>query len=85
MERTPRPHVSQNIREINSMNRSIALRAFMIFATMTVLAAVTGISSQVAIAEAAFLIGGSLAAIMLILALAARRSEPVPVPVRVRR
>ncbi|KAB0269728.1 hypothetical protein [Microvirga brassicacearum] len=67
------------------MNRSVALRAFLIFTTITAFAAITGILSQAAIAEATFLIGASLAAIMLFLATAARRPEAVPVRVRARR
>jgi hypothetical protein len=82
MERTSRPHVSQNIRETDLMNRSVALRAFLIFTTITAFAAATGISSQAAIAEAAFLIGGSLSVIMLFLAMSARQPEPVRVRAR---
>ena len=84
MERTSRPNVSQNIREMNLMNRSIALRAFLIFSTITAFAAITGFSSQVIVAEAVFLICGSLAAILLLLAFSAGAQAPAPIPVRVR-
>jgi hypothetical protein len=67
------------------MTRSVALRAFCIFTILTVLAAVTGIASQVQIAEILFLIGGSLSAVMLFFALTVPTSHPVPVRVRQRR
>jgi hypothetical protein len=65
------------------MNRSAALRAFLIFTVVTAFAAITGVASQVEIAEVLFLIGGSLAAVMLLFA--AMAPSPSPVPVRVRR
>jgi hypothetical protein len=67
------------------MDRSIALRAFCIFTIVTTLAAITGLASQVEIAEVLFLIGGSLSALMLLLALATPAQSPVPVRVRRRR
>ena len=85
MEPTSRPHVSPNIREANMMNRSVALRAFAVFTTITVLATMAGISSQAAIAEAIFFIGILLAAIMLGAALLAPSAQPIPVRVRTRR
>jgi len=66
------------------MTRSVALRAFCIFAFVTALAAITGAASQVEIAEVLFLIAGSLSAVMLFFAVATAPS-PSPVPVRVRR
>ena len=67
------------------MTRSVALRAFFIFAVVTLLAALTGIASQVEMAEILFLIGGSLSAVMLFFALAAPSPRLVPVRVRRRR
>jgi hypothetical protein len=66
------------------MTRSMALRAFCIFAFVTALAAITGWASQVEIAEVLFLIAGSLSALMLFFALATAPSHRL-VPVRVRR
>jgi hypothetical protein len=65
------------------MTRSIALRAFVIFVVLSAFTAITGYASQVEIAEVVFLIGGSLAAVMLFFAFMA--PAPAPVPVRVRR
>lgn len=67
------------------MPRSVALRACFIFAVVTVLAAMTGLASQVEIAEILFLIGGSLSAVMLFFALATPQQSPVPVRIRRRR
>ncbi|MCB5176399.1 hypothetical protein [Microvirga lenta] len=83
MEPTSRPHVSQNNWETNPMNRPVALRAFFIFTIIAAFAAMTGLASNVEIAEVLFLIGGSLSALMLFFAMSA--SAPAPVPVRVRR
>jgi hypothetical protein len=83
MEPTSHHHVSQNNWETDPMNRPVALRAFFIFTILTAFAAITGIASQVQIAEVLFLIGGSLSALMLFFAVSA--SAPAPVPVRVRR
>jgi hypothetical protein len=83
MELTSHRYVFQNTLGDISMTRSVALRAFCIFTILTVLAAVTGAASHVEIAEILFLIGGSLAAIMLFFAFAI--PAPVPVPVRARR
>ncbi|MGO4389144.1 hypothetical protein AB4Y85_16565 [Microvirga sp. 2YAF29] len=65
------------------MTRSIALRAFFMFSILTLLAAVTGMASQAQVAEALFMIGASLSAMMLFFAVTV--SGPAPVPVRVRR
>jgi hypothetical protein len=65
------------------MTRSVALRAFFIFAVLTLLAAVTGMASQAQAAEALFMIGASLSAVLLFFALTV--STPAPVPVRIRR
>ncbi len=67
------------------MNRSVALRALFIFAVATVFAAITGVASQVEIAEVLFLIGGSLSAVMLLFVLMTPSESPVPVRVRRRR
>ncbi|WP_154661275.1 hypothetical protein [Microvirga lotononidis] len=83
MELALRPYVFQITWERWSMTRSVALRAFCIFAVVTALAAITGMASQVVIAEVLFLIAGSLSALMLFVAW----TTPAPslVPVRVRR
>ena len=67
------------------MNRSVALRAFSMFAALTVLAAVTGFASHVTIAEVLFLICGSLSVMMLFFTLSVPAPSPVPVRVRRRR
>jgi hypothetical protein len=65
------------------MTRSVAFRAFLFFTACAVLFAVTGILSQVPVAEVLFLITGSLCAVMMLYA--ASVPSPAPVPVRVRR
>jgi len=65
------------------MTRTIALRAFMIFMFLTLLAGVTGLASQAQIAEVVFLIGASLSAVLLFFALTVQ--SPAPIPARVRR
>jgi hypothetical protein len=85
MEPTLRQHVSQNTWETDPMNRPVALRAFIMFAILTSLAAVTGLASQAEIAEILFLIGGSLSILMLFFALSAPAPTPVPVRIRKRR
>jgi hypothetical protein len=67
------------------MNRPVALRALFIFAVVTAFAAITGIASQVEIAEVLFLIGGSLSAVMMFFVLMTPSQSPVPVRVRRRR
>ncbi|MBZ6076274.1 hypothetical protein [Microvirga puerhi] len=64
------------------MNRSVALRTFVMFTIVTSLAAIIGWTSQVEIAEIVFLIGASLSALMLFFVWAT--PAPIPVPVRVR-
>lgn len=78
-------HVFKNTWERWPMNRSVALRAFFIFAVATAFAAITGMASQVEIAEVLFLIGGSLSAVMLLFVLMTPSESPVPVRVRHRR
>jgi hypothetical protein len=85
MEPQSRPYVFQNTWETDPMNRSVALRAFFMFAVLTTLAAVTGLASHVTIAEVLFLICGSLSAMMLFLALTVPTQAPVPVRIRRRR
>jgi hypothetical protein len=65
------------------MTRSVALRAFILFTVLTLLAGVTGLASQAEIAEVVFLISASLSAILLLFAVTVQ--APAPVPVRVRR
>ncbi len=67
------------------MTRSVALRAFILFAVLTLLAAVTGVASQAVVAEVVFLIGASLSAVLLFFALTVQAPSPVPVRVRRRR
>ena len=67
------------------MDRSVALRAFFIFAVVTAFAAITGVASQVELAEVLFLIGGSLSAVMLLFVLMTPSQSFVPVRVRRRR
>lgn len=67
------------------MNRSIALRTFLIFTILTSLAATVGWASQVEIAEVVFLIGASLSALMLFFVWAMPAPAPVPVRIRTRR
>jgi len=67
------------------MTRSVALRAFCIFAVVTTLAALTGLASQVEIAEVLFLIGGSLSAVMLFFAWTTPSHSLIPVRFRRRR
>jgi hypothetical protein len=85
MEPTTFPHVFQNNWETDPMNRSVALRAFLIFTILTILAAVTGMASQAEIAEVLFLIGGALSAVMLFFAMTVPTPNPVPVRIRRRR
>ncbi|MBM6582554.1 hypothetical protein ILT44_20320 [Microvirga sp. BT689] len=67
------------------MNRPVALRALFIFAVVTAFAAITGVASQVEIAEVLFLIGGSLSVVMLLFVLMTPSQTPVPVRVHRRR
>jgi hypothetical protein len=65
------------------MTRTIALRASALFVVLTILFAAVGIGSHAVIAEALFLISGSLCALMLFFAVAT--PDHAAVPVRVRR
>ena len=65
------------------MTRTIALRASALFVVLTILSAAVGLGSHAVIAEALFLISGSLCALMLFFAFAT--PDHAPVPVRVRR
>jgi hypothetical protein len=85
MEPAFTPYVFQITWERWSMNRSVALRTFCIFAIVTALAAMTAVASQVEIAEVLFLIGGSLSAVMLFFAMTTPAHGLVPVRVRRRR
>jgi hypothetical protein len=85
MEPACNPYVFKNIWERWPMTRSVALRAFCIFAVVTTLAAITGMASQVEIAEVLFLIGGSLSAVMLLFAMTTPSHGLVPVRIRRRR
>lgn len=67
------------------MTRFVAFRAFMIFITLAVLSAVTGLASQVPLAEVLFLVSAALGGIMLAFALTTPVHAPVPVRVRRRR
>jgi len=65
------------------MTRTIALRASALFVVLTILFGAVGLGSHAVIAEAMFVITGSLCALMLFFALAT--PDHAAVPVRVRR
>ena len=67
------------------MTRSVAFRAFVLFAACAALFAVTGVLSQVPVAEVLFVISASLGGVMLVFAWAAPAYAPVPVRVRRKR
>jgi hypothetical protein len=67
------------------MTRFVAFRVFMIFMTFAALSAVTGLASQVPLAEVLFLVSAALGGLMLAFALATPVHAPVPVRVRRRR
>jgi hypothetical protein len=67
------------------MNRATALRACVPFLIINALAAITGLSAQVEIAEVVFLISGSLSMLMLLAAFTAPTYQAIPVRVRRRR
>ena len=67
------------------MNRPVALRASFIFTILASLAAITGVASQVEIAEVLFLIGGSLSLLMLFFAMTAPTRAPIAVRIHRRR
>lgn len=67
------------------MTRSVASRLVVLCVMFASLFAVTGLASQVPVAEVLFLISGSLCAVMLLFTLAPPSRAPAPIPVRVRR
>ncbi len=64
------------------MTRSVALRASVLFTLFAAVFAGIGLASHVPVADALFLIAGSLCAVMLFFAAATPVHEPVPVRVR---
>jgi hypothetical protein len=64
------------------MNRETAFRACIPFVALSALAAITGLSAQVELAEAIFLIGTAVGAVILISGLAAPAYRPIPVKAR---
>ena len=64
------------------MTRTIALRASALFVVLTILFGALGLGSHAVVAEAIFLISGSLCALMLFFALATPNHAAVPVRVR---
>jgi hypothetical protein len=67
------------------MTRSAALRAGTVFVLLTLFFTAIGVSSYSPVAEALSLIAGSLAALMLLFALATPAHAAVPVRARRRR
>ncbi len=65
------------------MTRVVALRAGAFFCFVAVVFGALGLGAQAAVAQALFMIAGSLAALMIAFAYAA--PEPVAVPIRARR
>ena len=65
------------------MTRLVALRAGMLFTLLAIASGVLSVASHAPVAEALFLIAGSLCALMLVFAGAA--PDHAAVPVRVRR
>ena len=65
------------------MTRTIALRASALFIVFTILFGAVGLGSHALVAEAMFLISGSLCALMLFFSLAT--PDHAAAPVRVRR
>ena len=65
------------------MTRPAALRASALFIALSILFGMLGLGSHAAVAEAIFLISGSLCALMLLFAYAT--PAPTALPVRVRR
>jgi len=64
------------------MNRETAIRACIPFLVLAALAAVTGFATQVELAEVIFLIGASVSAVVLMVALATPVYRPIPVRAR---
>jgi hypothetical protein len=67
----------------SSMTRTIAFRASALFVVLTILFGAVGLGSHAVVAEAMFLIAGSLCALLLFFALVT--PDHASVPVRVRR
>jgi hypothetical protein len=86
--RTPEPTTVDGVlsgQEEVQMDRSVALRAGVLFVIVAALAATTGFASGVAAAEALFMISASLCAVLLFFGFTAPSPEPAPVAVRRRR
>ena len=64
------------------MTRSAAFRASILFAVLTILSLAVGLGSRAVAAEALFMIGSALAAVMLFFSLATPSRAAVPVRVR---
>ena len=64
------------------MNRETAFRACIPFVVLSALAAITGLSAQAELAEAIFLIGASVSAVVLISGLATPAYRPIPIRAR---
>jgi len=64
------------------MNRETAFRACIPFLVLAALAAMTGFSAQVELAEVIFLIWASVSAVVLMVALTAPVYRPIPVRAR---
>jgi hypothetical protein len=71
--------------EAHAMTRSAALRAGTIFVLLALFFGVIGVSSYSPVAEALFMIAGSLCALMLLFAFATPTHATVPARVRRRR
>ena len=65
------------------MTRTVAFRASALFIALTLLFGAVGLGSHAVVAEALFLISGSVCALMLFFAVAS--PAPAAVPVRIRR
>lgn len=64
------------------MSRSVAIRAFVLFMSVSILSAIIGLTSPVVVAKVMVLVSASLCSLMLFFALTA---SPAAIPVRVRR
>ncbi len=64
------------------MNRTVALRAAVVFVVFTLFAGALGLSAYAPAAEILFVISASLAAVMLAFGFAVLRHSPTPVRVR---
>jgi hypothetical protein len=65
-----------------AMNRSVALRAGVLFTILAVLFAATGLASEGRVAEVLFLISGAVCSLLLLFGLTAPAAAPVPIHVR---